>query len=357
MITILGRYIAKTIFRVTGLVALIITGVLILLNLLGEMKNIGEGDYGLVQAVFYVLLRLPNALYEFFPMLMLLGAVVGLSILSGNKELAVMRTSGFSMNRIVSSILGSALVLIILVTLIGELLGPRWSHRAEINKENAQNAGQAVVTAAGVWLHVDDNFIHVEHVVNRERLEGVTRYQFNPDHQLKAAYFAQALMFKNNKWQMQNGVKTSFYPDRTKSITFEAADWNLKFNTNLLNIGLIDANEMTLPKLSKFIRYLEKNGLQANEYRHEFWQRIFQPLASLIMVFLALPFVLGARHNVSLGWRVLISVLVGFSFYILNALMAQLSIVFQVPAAFAAFLPLIIFAVIAILLNKKMLNH
>src|SRR4026209_1259138 len=112
MITLLKRYIAKTIVSSTLLTALVIVSVLFIITLLGELKNMGEGDYGLMQAFVYVLLRLPNDIYQFSPMLVLLGSIVGLSILSSHRELSVMRAAGFSIRNIIYATLSIALVII-----------------------------------------------------------------------------------------------------------------------------------------------------------------------------------------------------------------------------------------------------
>ena len=357
MIKILTRYIAKTITLAVGLTALIITAVLFLIAMLAELKNIGQGDYTLLQAFWYVLLRMPNQLYQFFPLLILLGSIVGLSALSVNREIAVMRVYGFSVKQIIYSVLGAALTLIILATIVGELAAPHLSYRAEIQKENAQNGGQAVVTASGVWFHVDNNFIHVQNVVGRELLKGVTRYEFTDDHRLVAAYYAKELAYQNNEWRMYDIVKTTFYPEQTKSQSIAQAPWNLPFNTNLLNIGLVDPSEMSLAKLAKFSDYLEQNGLQAAEYQYQFWQRIFQPLASLIMLFIAIIIVLGTVSNSSLGLRVVTGILVGFAFFILNAFLGQISIVYQLPAFLAALLPLILFAVLSLIYYRYRLRR
>ena len=357
MMTILARYISKTIVAATGLAALIITSVLMLMLTLGEFKNMGEGDYGLSDAAYYVLLRLPNELYQFSPMLILLGSIIGLSILSSNREIAVMRASGFSTKKIIASVLMAALILIMCISIIGEWIGPNLSYRAEVNKETAQNAGQAVVTTAGIWLHVDDNFIHVQRVIGRQLAEGVTRYEFDNERRLQAAYYAKSLSFQQNQWRLHDVVKTSFYNERTKSQYFPQATWNLKFNPNLLNVGLVEPNEMSLPKLAKFVNYLEKNGLQANEYKFDFWQRIFKPLASLVMVFLAIPFVLGAMSASTMGWRILVGILVGFAFFILNAVLGQLSVVYQVPTILAALLPPLIFGIFGIFLSRRLIKN
>lgn len=357
MITILGRYISKVIFTSTGLATLVITGVLYLLTLLGEIKHIGQGDYGVPQALWYVLLRLPKELYQFSPMLLLLGCIIALSILSASRELSVMRASGFRVQSIIINTLIATMLLTLLMSFIGELIAPNLSYRAEIHKENEQNAGQAVVTASGVWMHVDNNFIHVRHVIGRQLLEGVTRYQFDDEHHLQAAYFAKVLAFQHGEWQMRDMVKTTFYQDHTTSEKAPFAQWTLKFNPNLLNVGLIDPSQMTLPKLTKFAGYLEQNGLQANEYRYEFWQRIFKPLAALIMVFLAIPFVLSVFSTRTLGLRIIAGIIVGFSFFISNAFLGQLCIVYQIPVMLAASLPLLLFSGIGIVLSKKLIRH
>ena len=353
MIHILDRYISKVIMLATGLITLIVASVMLLIMLLQELKTIGSGDYEIGQAIYFVLLRLPNELYHFAPILVLLGSIVGLSILSSYRELAVIRTSGFSVARMIYSVLGAALVLVFFMSAIGELFAPRLSYHATMHKENARNAGQAVVTAAGVWLHVDNNFIHVQRVVKRQLLEGVTRYQFDNQHRLQAAYFAKTLSLQGEAWQMNDVVKTTFYDNQTKSQSYSHIPWDLQFHPNLLNVGVIDANEMSLSKLNTLIRYLKQNGLQSNEYQYEFWQRLLQPILSLIMVFLTIPFVLSTLNTATLAWRLMMGILIGFIFFISNAFLGQLCIVYQLPAFLAALLPLLLFGMIGLVLINK----
>lgn len=357
MMRILERYIAKTTIIATALTTFVIVSVLFLIALLGELKHIGQGDYDVMQAIVYVILRLPNDLYQFSPMLLLLGSIIGLSILSSHRELAVMRASGFSNKRIIYSVLSAALIVILAISVLGEWLSPSLSYKAEVRKENAKNAGEAVVTSTGVWFHIENNFIHVKRVVGRQLLEGVTRYQFDDKHHLLAAYYAKTLRLEDHQWQMNEVVKTSFYKDRTKSQSFAKTPWELKLNPNLLNVGLVEPSQMSLPKLAKFALYLKQNGLQASEYQYDFWQRVLQPFASLIMIFLAIPFVLSTLSTTTIGWRVVAGILVGFIFFISNALLGQLCIVFQFPPFIAALLPLLIFAVIGLVLSNRLIRQ
>lgn len=354
MITILQRYLGKSIISATLVTTVVITAVLFVMTLLGEFKSLGQGDYGFGAAVIYTLLRLPNELYQFSPMLILLGSIIGLSLLSSHRELAVMQTSGFSIRQIIYSVFFAALVMIFFISLVGELTGPDLNHHAEVQKDNLQNAGQAVSTSSGVWLHVDNNFVHVEHVIGSQMLEGVTRYKFDNEHRLLAAYYAKTMTFENDQWIMHDAVKTTFLTNRTISEAQPTMLWDLPFNSHLLNTGMIEPNEMSLSKLKKFSRYLEQNGLRSSQYRFEFWERVFTPLASLVMIFLAIPFVLGGFRQTAMGWRLMAGVLMGFAFFILNAFLGQLCIVYQIPPSMAALLPIAAFAVLSILLAKKM---
>lgn len=356
MINILERYIAKTLVQSTAVVALIITSILFILSLLAEAKSMTTGDYGLGQAVLYVLMRLPRDIYHFSPLLMLLSSIAALSVLSSYRELAVMRASGFSIRRIITSVLIAAFLLVLAISVIGEWAGPGLSYKAVVQKENAQHGEEAMTTASGSWFHIGNNFIHVESVDDRYHMNGVTRYEFD-GHKLQSVYYAKTALYQHKEWLIRDVVKTTFYPERTKSQSFAELPFDIKFNANLLNASVLEAGEMSLPKLTKFAQYLEQNGLQSSEYRFNFWQRIFRPFASLIMIFLAIPFVLGALHTASMGWRIVVGILAGFAFFILNELLGQLSVVYQIPPFLAALLPLLVFAGMGVWLARKLIRN
>lgn len=357
MVTLLQRYITKTILLATSVVTIIITGILFMLSVIGEMRNMGQGDYHLTQVLLYVILRLPNQLYQFSPLLVLLGSIIGLSMLTSHRELTVMRACGFSVFNIIKSVLGAAIILVLAISVLGETFSPDLSYKAEIGKENARNAGEAVVTTGGVWFHVNNNFIHVQQMIGRQLLKDVTRFEFDNNNELQATYFVKQLTNENNQWKMKEVVKTTFAPNKTISEVINEAPWDIPFNLNLLNLGLIEANEMTLGKLASYTRYLKQNGLQASEYQYNYWQRVMQPLAALIMVFLAIPFVLATFSQTTTGWRIILGIIVGFTFFIINSLLGQLCIVYQIPPLIAAILPIILFAIIGVILNKQLVRR
>lgn len=347
--TILHRYIAKVIMQASAMVIFAVLALSFIIDLLAELRDIGTGDYGLLQAVLHVILKIPHDLYQFFPMLVLLGGVLGLGILSSHRELIVMRASGVSIQRIVGAIISAAFVLIVIATIIGECIAPRALDLAIKYKENAENSGQAVATASGVWIHEGNNFLHIQRVMGHRHLEGVKRYEFDAEHRLLTAYFVKAMDFKQGQWQLTQMVKTTFGKDQTHSEQFATGTWDLALNPNLLNVGMVKPEQLSLLSLVKYVKHLVKNNLQANRFQFEFWKRTFQPLTTLVMILLAVPFVFAGPRSATMGWRILFGVIIGFSFYILNAFLGQFSVVFQVSPWIAALLPTVLFALIGYL--------
>jgi 2,3-bisphosphoglycerate-independent phosphoglycerate mutase len=83
---LLTRYIAKTVITTTLLVFGILVGLDFVLEFLNEFNSIGKGEYGVMQALLQVILVIPNDLYRLFPIIGLLGSLLGLGMLATHSE-------------------------------------------------------------------------------------------------------------------------------------------------------------------------------------------------------------------------------------------------------------------------------
>src|SRR3546814_11041913 len=68
----------------------------------------------------------------------------------------------------------------------------------------------------------------------------------------------------------------------------------------------------------RLIGYLERNGLDASSYRLSLWRKLIAPLTVVAMMLLAVPFVLGSQRGGGDGQRLLVGILVGLVFYVIN---------------------------------------
>lgn len=102
---LLDRYIGMAIAGSTLIVLLALLALFSFGSFVAELDVVGKGDYTLVHAAQYVLLTLPRLAYQLFPVIALLGSVIGLGILASNNELVVMRAAGISVMRIALSVM------------------------------------------------------------------------------------------------------------------------------------------------------------------------------------------------------------------------------------------------------------
>lgn len=354
---ILSRYINKTIIYVILLITLILMGIEILLAFIGELSNIGTGNYGMLAALRFVLLDMPYQLSTLFPMAGLVGSLIGLGLLASQSELIVMQAAGFSTGQISAAVLKAALVIVILATLLGEFVAPYSEDLATSGRAWAKSNGQALTTKQGMWLRESNSFIHISQVLTTHHLLGITSYNFNNENRLVEALSADQGNYRNGEWFLSDVKQTLLTQDKAVSATVPWLRWGVRLDPSLLSIADGDPRNMSILSLYTYINYLKANGLRATNYELSFWKRIIQPLATVVMIFLAVPFVFGPLRTVPMGLRIVTGISVGFCFYILNQFFGPVCALYQIPPIIGAALPTAMFILVGFWLLWRMAKN
>jgi lipopolysaccharide export system permease protein len=353
---ILSNYIGRTIFFTTLLTTFLVVSIDLLFLVVNELRAVGEGDYTLLKMLEYILLVLPERLYFVFPMASLVGALLGLGLLAGNSELVVMRSSGVSILQISGAVLRTAFLMVIFITLFGELVVPQAMRHAEMLREKAVSGSQTVITPQGTWIRDGENFVRIKEILPSGELIGVIRYEFNAQHELHSSTYATHAEYlaEEQQWIMYDVKQTIINGQETAVSTFPEIKWKSDIQPQLLNILVEEPESLSIIGLVNYIQYLQDNHLRSQEYTLALWQKIVQPLATLVMVFIAIPVIFGPLRSATMGLRLLTGVLLGFGFYILNQLFGPLSLVYgSFPAPLAASLPSLVFALGGIILFRR----
>lgn len=350
---ILERYIAKTVLLSIALVSVMLFGLQIFILFVSELRSIGQGDYTVWQAFIYVLMQAPYQVYLFFPTASLLGCLLGLGLLAGNSELIVMGAAGFSVRQIALAVLKAAILVIILVSLLGETFVPKWVYAAEDRKLSLLSGGKSVRVADGLWLRDAKSFIYVIRVASPEKLLGIMQYEFNAQQELKIIRQAQSASYQQGHWTMYGVQESHLNPQGINIQRYEEQPWATEMSPRLLSVATIEADELNIKQLRDFIAEQKKHHLEVNAYELTFWKRLFQPLTVCVMMLLAIPFIFGPLRTATMGLRFLAGTVVGFSFYLLNQLFSPLSIVYQLPPLVGALAPTVFFAILAMVMLSR----
>ena len=130
--------------------------------------------------------------------------------------------------------------------------------------------------------------------------------------------------------------------------------WDSTLTPDKLGVVTVKPESLSLRGLSDYLDYLDANKQDPSRYLLAFWRKIAQPVTLAVMLLVALSFIFGPLRSVSMGARIMMGVATGILFFIVNEVLGSLSLVYQLPAIFGAFMPSIIFVSIALyLMNRR----
>jgi len=354
-IKILDRYIAKTVLSAIGLITLMLAGLQIFILFVNQLGDMGKVDFGIKQVALFVLLQMPYQVYLFFPMASLLGCLIGLGVLAQHSELIVMRAAGMSIGQITGAVLRASVLVIILVTTVGETVVPFLSHYANDVKSMALSGGQSIRTSQGVWLRYGNDFITIDAVLSDDVLENVYQFRFDAKHNLQLARAIKEVRFVKGQWIANEVSETQFSTDKTKVKTIKTMPWDVLVKPQILKISSNEPDEMTLHQLNRYVREQKRNKQNAQNYEFALLQRIIQPLTTMVMMVLAIPFIFGPLRSSTMGSKLLVGATVGFGFNIMNRFVGPISLVYQWPPEIAALTPTLVFALLGLYLMRRMI--
>ncbi|GHF77594.1 LPS export ABC transporter permease LptG [Thalassotalea marina] len=350
---ILDLYIARIIASTTFLTLAVFVSLSGIIKFVEQMKSVGKGSYDLSHAALFVLYAVPRDVELFFPMSALIGGLIGIGMLASNSELVVMQASGLSRLDIIKSVMKSAAVLIILSMAIGEWLAPAGEASARQIKAQAISDGNLISSRGGTWAKDGDYFVHIAEVQDTGSLLGIQIYRFNENLKLASWLSAESATYGIDAWQLSNVVDTYINNDQIETVTADNQVWVSSLTPDKLGVVTVKPESLSVRGLIEYLDYLEKNQQDPSRYELAFWRKLAQPLTVAVMLLVAMSFIFGPLRSVSMGARIVMGIATGILFFITNEILGSVSLVYQLPAAFGALMPSVIFTSIAIYLMKR----
>ncbi|MCE2596281.1 LPS export ABC transporter permease LptG [Motilimonas cestriensis] len=350
---ILDRYIGRTIIAATLLCLLTLVGLSAIIKFVEQLGKVGEGDYDVMLAGLYVLLKMPKEIELFFPMAALLGSLVGLGSLASSSELVVMQAAGISKMRIALSVLKTAVPIMVLVMVIGEFVSPVSETAAKELRRGATYGGNVISSQYGVWAKDGDNFVSIGEVRNKTQVFDVKVFVFNDELKLSQSIHAERAEFTDKGWHAFNIQKTFFNDESVTSTSIDQEVWQSSLTPDKLSVVTIKPEDMSMRNLWAYIDYLKTNKQDASRYELALWRAVMVPFTVLVTMLLAISFIFGPLRTVTMGARLMMGIVVGFTFYVSNEMFGPVSLVFNIPPFIGALAPSLGFILLSAFLLKR----
>lgn len=317
------RYLARTVIATTLIVALVLVGLYTFFSFIAELKNVGVGDYSLFTAALTVLLEAPQGLYEIFPVIVLLGTLMGLGGLAAGSELVVLRASGVSVLRLTGSALQAGLILAVACFWVGDWLAPQGAQLAQQVRATAHSGDAAAQSGQSLWLRQGADFMHINRLLTDSHVVGMQIYQEGPGPRLSRIITAQHARYQNGHWRLRDVTVTRFRGDSVTVDNEAQRDVAAAIKPNLLKLFVVQPQNLSTLGLYRYAAFLRQNHLDASRYMVAFWRKLATPVMVLVMMVLAVPFALGQLRSAGVGQRLFIGVLAGLGFYTFNEIVAN----------------------------------
>jgi len=334
---LIDRYTARNVLAAMLVVQVLLMGLDLVINYISGLEDV-ENHYGAFEVLLYTLMRLPWRFYQYAPVGVLLGGLIGLGAMASNNELTTMRAAGWSLARIIWAVMKPLGVVILLTMVVGEYVAPSTEQYAKSWRAEQRQGDNGLAEQDGGWQREGNDFYRFASMRSDNTVIGVLRYHFDGQ-RLESALHAERAVPMKGGWQLQNVQETHFEPDRTVTDTYASEPWRTSLDPKLLKQIITDQDSQSISDLWRYGRYLNAQGTDATDTWLYFWQKLLQPLVLAGLMLVAASFVFGPLRTAAAGTRVFYGTLVGLSFKYLQDLLGPASTIFGFSPVWAVLTP------------------
>ncbi len=339
---IVDRYLLREmagpfLFGVLAFVLLFISGD-ILFRLTSMMAELG---IGLWTATQLLVLWLPRFIVLTFPLATLVSILIAFGRLSGDSELVAMHAGGMGFRRLVVPIAAAGLLISLVTAAFNEVIVPAANSRADaIVLAATRRAGE--LTDQEVLLHEASG--DESHIIYADNLNVSTGELTNPvimwfqGNQPVLITKAKRAVWRQNQWEMIDGVNTGLDPNRPFSQSFSSWVANIPTTPQEIVLHSRSPEALTYAELRERIAEALRQRKPVVDLELMLHHRFSIPFACFVFALIAPP--LGVRsHRGSSSVGMGVAVLIGFGYYIIWHYLSAVAAQGTLTPFWAAWLP------------------
>ncbi|MCH6564647.1 MAG: LPS export ABC transporter permease LptG [Proteobacteria bacterium] len=339
------------------LVLLVLVSLGLFFILIGQLDDIGRGNYRLLHVVEYVALRAPGKIVDFMPLAVLLGTILSLGSLASNSEIVAMQAAGLSVLQLLRAALQAAVMLALLSFLLADWVVPISETSAREIRSSAINATPALRAKKGLWVKDKNQVLYIKELLPNGVARSVEIYQLDERGRLVSTLAAQSAIPTSEQWLLKQ-VKQSIIGDQTvRTFDHDEMIYSGNISIQLLEALMIEPRQMSSSDLYAYLVFLDENKLDSSAAALTFWRKIAAPFTVLVMCVLGVPFVLGSQRQNNTGSRLMLGILLGLTYVVAERLMIQLGSRIDINPFINAISPGLLFLAMAIYLLFKKQPH
>lgn len=345
--SVVDRYLARTVIAYSAMVLAVLLTLGALFLFIGQQDDIGVGNYGAPDALMFALLNVPQQAFELMPIAVLIGSLLGLGQLARGSELIVLRASGVSIVRLAASVAIGGFALLVIAALLGEFIAPPLQKLARQQKVFSKFADVSFAGSGSAWVKDGNTMLSVEEQTGDNLFGGVFLFELDGTRLLRVGRASTATVAPDRAgWSLQGYKETRFEGGGTRIESEPFKVLATRVDPGFIGLAVSEPRQLPSIGLLRLIRYQQANRLDTRDYEFAFWSRIARTCAILVVALLAVPFALGPLRSSGAGARMVIGVLIGVAFFLMQRTLESGAVVFDLDPMLLAWVPTSILAVV-----------
>lgn len=328
---ILDRYTLKPVVKIFLSCIFIFLFLYVIIDVLTRLEDLMKQKVPIYILAQYYLLNLPVMFVQVSPFACLLSTLYSFGKLNQDNEIIAMRSSGQSVFQITRNTIVFGLIISIFVFYVNNSVIARSQARlVNIREQMDYGVGkskekrQEVINNLSMYGIKNRLFFINKFAVADNTLEGITILEHDEHQNITKKIVAQKGIFSDGLWKFYQCITYNF--DKNGQVIQEPT----YFEEELMSIPEKPADFqnqrqrpdfMTIPQLEDYIWRLSKSGASSviRNLKVDLYQRFASPFTNLIIILLGIPFSLIMRRKATGLSSIGVSILVGFLYYILDA--------------------------------------
>ncbi|WNM60377.1 LPS export ABC transporter permease LptG [Candidatus Nitrospira neomarina] len=354
---ILNRYLAVSLLKGYFPVLAIFLAVFSLIVFVEELDDVGKGRYTFWSAGEFLMLTLPTRLVFLAPFVALLGSIMALGSLANGRELIAIQAAGVSPYQIAWSVMQVGVCFILLVAFLEEVVNPPLDQEAYFKRSMALSDSGAYKGKQGFWFREGRRFIRIHQIRYGESPQGLDIFEFDDAGQLDFYMHAQEAEIVNpQKWTLKNIKKQVIHGYSVSQEQMESLEWDSPLKQNEVRLLTLPSSTLAPSELYQYMKILKRKKQNFLRYELSFWDKIFMPLNTGLMILVAIPFVFGPLRTSAAGKRVFIGSLVGLGYYLMTEIFKHVGILFGASPLLTTAAPFLLLSLVTFVLWRRYLN-
>jgi lipopolysaccharide export system permease protein len=353
MLRILDKYILKK-FAVTLLVSLFaMMLVYIVIDLFDHLNKFLDADMPLIGFVMYYTLKIPEIIYQLFPVVVFMSLLFTLGNLTKYKEITAMMSSGISLLRISAPMIILGVLLSASHFFFGETVVPYAARKHYEVRDYYMGKKAKFHRRKNEFVYQEKNsVVYINSFDGRSGLATGISIQAISEAKINFRIDADRMTYSDGKWKLKDAVRRTFTSDSTFYEGFDSLSVFLDFEPDDIMEIELKPVEMGYFELKEYIAKRKSFGTDMTKWEVEKMSKISYSVITLVLILIAIPLGTGrARSAASVNFGM--SVGMAFIYYLLIIMFKNWGAVGQLDVITAAWGPNFIFGLFGIYLIKR----